>query len=201
MKLTENIPLESSDLVIVGSQAAMGKTRVLMAIAREFADSNKRVAVITDDSIKIWKDLWDALDLDFGYLKLFSYDQTKSFGEILGDKRYDVLIVDVSYGQRDIFKELKSFSVLNNCLTFTSVQMNQSANSFVGPALSPLMKYPDCILKITKATEFKWYMNILYTLLPFWFKRPNRTINVVKNRRGNPTSFDVNINFKKAKIS
>ena len=101
-------------------------------------------------------------------------------------------------------KEVENFAKSNNLITFTSFQLNRPAQKLDKSALMDSIKKlnrADMILTLTKKKEFTWFQRLKYFLFPFWFKKPNLTINVVKNRRGKEKSMDVAMDFGMAVIS
>lgn len=193
--ITDKLELGGSDVVAIGSQTGLGKTRTLIATAQEYIDADKCVAVISDDKPEVWyKRLRTPSEADLGTINFFRYDDKKTLNEMVWDRSFDVLIVDALVSnQRDLLKEMKVYAITNNCVTFTSFQEQRGLKNT--PVEIKSNQVADHIISIKRTNPFVWYMRLAYYFLPFWFKEPNRTLQVLKSRRGKLQSYDITLDF------
>lgn len=192
-------------LINVGSKSGDGKTSFLISVTKEFLAAGKSILVVTDDSPKIWLEKLSLKHTLNGKVQIIQLNDYKNLNELVKDRSFDCLILDCIYFSAETQnKEVENFAKSNNLITFTSFQLNRPAQKLDKSALMDSIKKlnrADMILTLTKKKEFTWFQRLKYFLFPFWFKKPNLTINVVKNRRGKEKSMDVAMDFGMAVIS
>jgi GTPase SAR1 family protein len=201
MDILNEIKFTEPTLVSVGGKPAVGKTTVLIAMVKNMVRVGDKVIVISDDKPTKWISKFLGLpEVKFFFL---TYDQIKQLPTIVGDNDCDFLILDIAKTLTAIeLLELKNFASSKNIITFTSFQTYYNLNAQLnGYHNQKIMQYSDYVIDITRNPKFKWWEQLKYFFLPFWFKKPNASISVIKNRFGSNGTENVYINYETATIN
>jgi len=203
MDILNEIKITEPTLVSVGGKPAVGKTTVLIAMVKNMVRAGDKVIVISDGNDRPTKWISKFMDLPEVNFSFRYYDEKKSIDKIVGDDDCYFLVLDITKNLGFIeLLELKNFVSSKNITTFTSFQAYSHYNTGVVEwKHEKLMRYSDYVILISKTPKFKWWERLKYFLFPFWFKKPNASISVIKNRFGSNSTENVYINYETATIN
>jgi hypothetical protein len=197
------LQLKTPSITSVGGYAADGKTTLLIAIAKDFLDEGKSVAIVSQDNYKIWTNRLAYYGDSSTNAKFFHLPKGVTVTERLGNDKFDCLIVDViSFEPEKLMTEIRDLAISRNMSTFTSFNLLRSFNNDIHSLSQTKVLKSDFIVTITRKNEYyqSLFDRIKSILFPFWFKKPNRTINLLKNRYGTLLTRDINVDFKRAEL-
>jgi len=198
---------QESAMVSLTSRFGLGKSTLLAVIAAEFYHDGKNVLFLTDDVKeetiirKVKKALHGSKpNLNLVTLTAKRYvNLTKDIWTQLDAKDYEVIIVD---GRIEDFDFLRSLSFGTKAIIITAHQQNrvlEEDTSFFKP--SEVLMKSDMVLTLNVSKEFTFWEEVKYFFC-FWLKKPNRTLNILKNRYGKDgISVDLHIDFENVKIN
>jgi hypothetical protein len=207
-KLIDKLGLTFSSklLAVLNSKCGVGKTNLLCFISAEFHNEGKRVLFLTNEcSVNTIRDKTRVkLDpLFYGklpYLTITKYDNldNKLYDEII-KSGFDVIIFDDSHViKKESFQFVEKLKQKFIVLISNQHVKDLNGTKLVGTSLNKMQK-ADIFIDLTIKDKFTFLEKAKYFFC-FWLNKPNRTINLIKNKYANINQFDFYFDFKNNNI-
>lgn len=187
-------------------QYGVGKTNILIILTSELIKNGDNILFLSDDNVKYLAEKFAKLNVinRDGKLIIAKHFSNSSLKErietLVNGCSFDYLIIDsVHNSSFDELNEAVTFLQEKQITTFISHQskVNFTKSSNLLEQFSPiLLNKSDYIISLTKKNTFTFVDWVKYSLLSVFFKRPNTTIKMLKNRYGKNLSKDFTVNFE-----
>jgi len=199
---TLNIDIQQGDITLLSSAAAIGKSTILAVLVSEISQSVKNILILSEEPEKHWIRKLINLDIDdVSNIRVkMVISETQEIKKIIEEHNVNVLICDTPF-HSTVYRDTVDFIQYlreKNITSFISHQAKAfpTNNLLDGIQINKLMLV-DYALSIDKNPRFTFWEDFKYICLWFLFKKPNRRVKVLKNRRGPDSTKNIFIDFKK----